>query len=131
MEMCRALDGLHYEANKWQKIGNAIPPWPNLASTAVNTNTLAMAEGRRAYALERANIYNALARRWASKWTPVVQSAKQTPFASSVRDLGDRACWTKDPVIIDVRNEHSSEDIDEDAAGAIDADVVAANKAYI
>jgi hypothetical protein len=85
-------------------------------------------EGRRAYALERALLYNAWSTRWASKWTPVVCVARKSLFKSAVRDLGARARKPTGPVVINVRRERAGEDVDVHGdSGVLDSGLVAAS----
>lgn len=60
--------------------------WTALA--AEHQDASALSEGRCAYALEHAAAYQALHTKWAKKWQPLVDAAKETRFHNDVVGLG-------------------------------------------
>jgi hypothetical protein len=98
-EMCRAVDFARAQAVQWRQVAEQIHP---CSTPDIYNDHTALVEGRRAYARERALLYDAWGNDWAVKWTPVLRSASKTRLAYLISDFGGRARTSVDPVVIDL-----------------------------
>lgn len=107
-EMRRSLAYVRAEAGSWRKLAEQ---QHELVQRSRGPTADALEDGRRAYAVQKALMYEGLARRFAAKWAPVVLMAKNSPLGEHVIALGEECqlpASTGAGVVIEVRDEDES-----------------------
>lgn len=106
-EMRRCLESLRAEAEGWRKIADAFFPHAYASGASSGASCGPVAEGKAAYALERAATYEAAAVKWSMKWAAVLRKAKASSLHQHVVDFNPAAAAQNvtGPVCIELEDE--------------------------